>query len=589
MNADSVPLYFGPDRESLFGWLHRPPDGQLADVGLVICQPFGYEVICAHRSIRAFADAIAASGIATLRFDYSSTGDSAGVAADGDQIAQWCGDIVAAIRALKQHAGVTRVCLLGMRLGALLAGLVAAEHEVEALVAVTPVVSGRRYLRELRTYQAAAGAAGATGRTEGGIEVTGFSLSPATVERLAAIDLTTMALNPLRVLILDRDDLATASAWQDSLAQRGVNVDYRRLPGFTEMMSTPHASQIPQRMLAATVEWVGTLLGPRLPDASAEHSAPRAMPPPASLLTGAQGIHLQESACFIDGDRAIFGIVTTAAGERESDGAVPKHGAVMLNCGATYHIGPNRMHVDLARQWAERGYVVLRLDLAGLGDSATRSGRPENEVYPPDAVLDVGRAVDYLRRVHGVTNVTLLGLCSGAYHALRAAVAGVPATTLLMINPLTFHWEPGSTLSDLQISEVVRNPGVYSERVLDFSAWRRLLRGRVNLRRIATIYARRGALALESALRDLGRLFHIHLPNDLGRDLELLADRGVKIVFIFARGDGGEELLRLQGGVTVKRLGDRCRVYVIDGADHIFSQSGQRKELVRLLDSELPA
>ncbi len=314
------------------------------------------------------------------------------------------------------------------------------------------------------------------------------------------------------------------------------------------------------------------------------------MPPPASLhLTGARGIRLRESACFVDDDRTIFGIVTTAAGERESVGAVPKHGAVMLNCGATYHIGPSRMHVELARQWAERGYVVLRLDLAGLGDSATRSGRPDNEVYPPDAVLDVGRAVDYLRRAHGVTNVTLIGLCSGAYHALRAAVAGIPATTLLMINPLTFYWEPGSTLSDLQISEVVRNPGVYSERVLDVSAWRRLLRGRVNVWRIATIYARRGALALESALRDLGRLFHIHLPNDLGRDLELLADRGVKIVFVFARGDGGEELLRLQGGVTVKRLGDRCRVYVIDGADHIFSQSGPRKELIRLLDSELPA
>jgi hypothetical protein len=29
----------------------------------------------------------------------------------------------------------------------------------------------------------------------------------------------------------------------------------------------------------------------------------------------------------------------------------------------------NRMHVTLAREWANRGYVALRMDLAGMGDS----------------------------------------------------------------------------------------------------------------------------------------------------------------------------------------------------------------------------
>jgi hypothetical protein len=44
----------------------------------------------------------------------------------------------------------------------------------------------------------------------------------------------------------------------------------------------------------------------------------------------------------------------------------------------------------------------------------------------------------------------------------------------------------------------------------------------------------------------------------------------------------------MQGGSAVKTIGDRCRVHVIDGADHIFSQGAARKELLQLLTNELP-
>ena len=35
------------------------------------------------------------------------------------------------------------------------------------------------------------------------------------------------------------------------------------------------------------------------------------------------------------------------------------------------------MYVDLARDWAGRGYIALRMDLAGLGDSGTAPGQPD--------------------------------------------------------------------------------------------------------------------------------------------------------------------------------------------------------------------
>ena len=40
--------------------------------------------------------------------------------------------------------------------------------------------------------------------------------------------------------------------------------------------------------------------------------------------------------------------------------------AVILNAGIVHHIGPFRLHVDLARRLAESGFRTLRLDLSGL-------------------------------------------------------------------------------------------------------------------------------------------------------------------------------------------------------------------------------
>jgi pimeloyl-ACP methyl ester carboxylesterase len=246
------------------------------------------------------------------------------------------------------------------------------------------------------------------------------------------------------------------------------------------------------------------------------------------------------------------------------------------------------MYVELARRWAARGYFVLRLDLAGLGDSATRPGQSGNEVYPPGALDDVSAAIQFLRREYSVENITLAGLCAGAYHALRSAISGMHINTVLLVNPLTFYWKQGSKLSDLQDAEVVRNPGIYADKVLSLKSWRKVMGGRVNLWRVMMIFLRRGMMTAGSSTRDLGRLLKIRLPHDLGWELQSLAARGVRVVFLFARGDVGQDLLRMQGGSAVKSIGDRCRVHVIDGADHIFSQGAARSELLQLLTNELP-
>jgi alpha-beta hydrolase superfamily lysophospholipase len=596
MSNDARPLYFPSGDQTLFGWLHPARGPATSDAGVVICNPFAYEAVCAHGSLRAFADICAAAGIPALRFDYSGTGDSSGIVGEGDQISSWCDDIRAATEFLERTCGVRRICLLGVRLGALLAGLAAAQGAIDAVIAVVPVTSGRRYLRELRALQAGASVevAGTAPADEAGpapadvgLEVTGFRLSRVSVESLERVDLSKLSDGPrASALILDRDDLPGAKPWAAALESEGVDVHYEALPGFTNMVCTPHAATVPIAMTEAMAQWLE--LYSRGTKAAAAMPLQIRLPAAARMrIKDESGVDLIERAMFIDGERALFAIVTEPA-ERAVGVDTSGYGVVMLNGGATNHIGPNRMYVELSRCWAARGYVVLRLDLAGLGDSATRPGEDKNQVYPPGALYDVGVAIEFLRGRRGVRNVTLAGLCAGAYHALRSAISGLPVNTVLLVNPLTFYWKQGSTLNDLQISEVVRNPGVYVENSFSLRRWSKLLRGRVSLWRVARVFVRRGWLTVDSTLRDLCRKLRIRIPDDLGWDLQSVAARGIRIVFFFARGDAGSMLLKVQGGSVLKRLGDRIHVHTIDGADHIFTQRAARMRLLQLMSSELP-
>jgi hypothetical protein len=109
----------------------------------------------------------------------------------------------------------------------------------------------------------------------------------------------------------------------------------------------------------------------------------------------------------------------------------------------------------------------------------------------------------------------------------------------------------------------------------------------LDLWRIARILLKRPLLTAESALRDLARRLRIHLARDLGWELEDIGARGVKIVFVFARGEPGIDLLKLQAGSSVRRLGSHCQVHIIDSADHIFSLEAARNSLAKILSEEL--
>src|SRR6202453_217969 len=268
--ASAQALYFSSGEHRLFGWLYRPPSDSKADIGVVICNPFGYEAICSHRGMRAFAEAIAAAGMPALRFDYLGTGDSAEIDPNADQIQIWTRDVLAAADELRRRTGVGRVCLLGFRLGALLATLAASEsNSVSALIAIAPIVTGRRYLRELRTTRMAASlgldpseaASDKQDASAGGMEVSGFAFSAATLAALAKVDLSTIQSPPLPQTLVIDGAMRAPGGRAHSAEVQGQKTRVT-LPGLVEMLMTPpQFAQVPKQVIAATVDWLLQLPG----------------------------------------------------------------------------------------------------------------------------------------------------------------------------------------------------------------------------------------------------------------------------------------------------------------------------------------
>ena len=136
------PFYFGTSERPLFGVYHPARSQQARDAGVVLCHPFGWEYMRTHRAFRQLAGRLTDVGFPVLRFDYSGTGDSAG---DGREasLGQWLDDLSAAIDEIEDTAGVRRVSLIGLRLGAALAARAATTRpDLDRLILWNPVVTG---------------------------------------------------------------------------------------------------------------------------------------------------------------------------------------------------------------------------------------------------------------------------------------------------------------------------------------------------------------------------------------------------------------------------------------------------------------
>lgn len=589
MNEKPRFLYFGDP--ACFGWYHPPRVGQhRRDVAVVLCTTVGYEAICAHRSLRRFAEHLADAGYPVLRFDYHGTGDSDGDDRLPGRVEAWRKSIADAIDLVRAESGARAVSLLGLRLGGLLAADVAATRDdVESVVLFAACSAGRAFVRETRAFRMLQSEEEGLPPPvdDGDLDAAGFVLTAETVAALNKLRWPTRA--PARhVLCLERDDFPSDTRLLELLKKSGAEVQVERPPGYTAMMADAHKSQVPQEAFRETTSFLERVHGEGTPAAVARPSTRASL----EEVHAAPGV--REQPLRFAEEQRLFGVLA----EPKEPGRRARTCVVLLNPGSVHHIGSNRMHVAWARRWAAAGLRVVRFDLGGIGDSPAAPGRPDNETYSPRAVPDVQLLMRELQRTHGVERFVLAGVCSGAYVSFRTAVDAAGSTAvagLVPINPQIFHYRVGMSL-DVTPGKILNETRRYQASLRSLDKWKKLLRGDVNLRVLGTILRKRLEMAV-SARFDAVRAMIPGTPpgpHHIPRELASIVERGVDVHFVYSVGDPGVEYLDIHAGKLVRELRGRSNfgLEMIEDADHTFtpipSQSVLADALTRHLDRVFP-
>ena len=521
------------------GWLSEPVEAR-GDTGVLVLPAVGYQYWSAHRTLRVLAERLAAGGHLVLRLDYDGTGDSAGEQSDPGRLAAWRSSVLAGAQELRT-LGTRRLVVVGIRLGGTLALLEGAAVEADAIVALAPIVSGRRYARELRMLSVPVPEE-RSGQEDGAVAVAGTLFSAETIADLAAMDPLAIDRAPSpRVLLIGETGKLPAR-----LRELGSDVEQAIIPGAETALEVPtEEATVPSEIVAAVERWVGT-------ETVIPHSFRVTASRVASFDWG--GGRIEERLLSL-GAEGLVAISSDPLVPFASSGSPAT--AVFLNTGSEAHVGPGRAWVELARGLAVRGHRAVRVDFRGWGESPDDGyapGRPYDAHCEQDTVAIV-RAL----REQGHERIVLVGLCASAWVALRA-VLHEPLAGVIALNP-QLYWRPGDPVEATMAETRLRRT---DERERE---------------------RRGGRIGLWGALDRAG------LRPWAGRWLDELSHCGTSVTLVYAAGDDGIEYLRNRLHRRLEQVGRSAPITVLEvpDIDHSMHRLWLRPRMLDVLHERLSA
>jgi alpha-beta hydrolase superfamily lysophospholipase len=565
-NPRARALFIGSSDRRLFAWHHEPAVSRRRRAAIVLCPPLGYEYMSAYRSCRILAERLAARGFDVLRFDYEGTGNSGGGPEDPNRLNGWVRSVSEAVAEARRLAKTDAIAMVGVRAGSLLALQAASDcAAAERLALWSPFASGRAYVRELKAI--------ARLNDEGadedgpGINAEGHVVTEETVTALMQWSIVRMTRRPApHLVLLERDDRHADVAIDTHLRALGSRVDRLSVPGTAEMLLPPHLAKIPEHALDTLVNW----FDPWHPAVRLTASEDRSNVAEAAASIASSSGYTEHPVRF-GPDERLFGIITRPAARHAAAPSV-----VFLSTGGGHHVGPHRLYVPIAREWAADGHVVLRFDLGGLGDSVPPHGTAGGNAYPSHRLDDAREAIARVREEAPGQQVILIGLCSGGWLAFEAARNGLPVDAIISINPPLYLREGREWVRQQ------RQLDRYQRSLRDPLKWLKALRGGTATTALRAIASRAGSKAAHrfKHLTGAGRF------DDLDGDLRAIARRKIQAFFIFSDGDNGHRYFEQHARASLRSadLSDFIHQAVVADSGHVFRPIAAQRRLKILLN-----
>ncbi|OGV54033.1 MAG: hypothetical protein A2X45_06560 [Lentisphaerae bacterium GWF2_50_93] len=174
---------------------------------------------------------------------------------------------------------------------------------------------------------------------------------------------------------------------------------------------------------------------------------------------------------FENRQQKLFGILHQPEGQQKQTAVIFMHGW------GTYRIGPHRLFVEAAREFAAAGFTCLRFDFRGRGES---EGNVAGTTLL-DMIDDAGQAVREMLKQPGISQVVFLGLCSGGEVAVGAAASDPNVDGLVLLSTPLLGRQSGA--GD-DVRKTANSAKGYWQKLFLPGTWAKIISLRVNYRAI---------------------------------------------------------------------------------------------------------
>jgi len=594
--SPETPLRLQSATGVLHAVLHRPVSAT-ARRGLLVCNPFAAECIFAYRNLVELAREGSRRGIAVVRFDYVGTGDSEGEFADAG-IESRLHDIETAWHYLEGLPGLEQLGLFGLRFGATLAALAAAQGlaRPDLLILADPVVDAAAYFKQaLRTNIASQSTtyrkvirdrrALVERINEGGLVsvVGGFPLGKRLRDEAACVRLESELNAPAGAVLItatgsaeDAAPPADAERLIQSYSNAGADVRFVSTPG-------PKIWDLPRTYFEAHQTLIDSVLD-HLNNAAAlpGETRDRSRPHPSAIDGSSTPFARRETMFKL---RSPTGNVLSGILHGPHTSPAAGAGVLLVEVGVGTRMGMHRFNVRLARRLAALGYPVVRVDPGGVGNSEGSIGpMPLLTYYEAiEAGIfteDLKAVLASARRATNIEDWYVFGHCGGAVAAV-----------------LAFHSEPGirgAVFTDIPFFPARGRPALTQAKLASARSWIRALTFRTDYRfLLKNVFERlrkrvKSLLSRAPAGEGPSRVAvdRHGLNATLVAGFRNLVRRQKEILLVFSDTDHALEDFRrfesrLVGTSELRRV--PYRVEVVEGANHTFFLQPAQEGLMKAI------
>lgn len=283
---------------------------------------------------------------------------------------------------------------------------------------------------------------------------------------------------------------------------------------------------------------------------------------------------MKEKVAIFGRYKSLVGIVTEPS--ISVDNNLPA--IIILNAGLLHRVGPNRLHVRIAREMSKTGFCVFRFDFSGIGDSKIRNDSlPTNE----SMVCEVQEAMSHLNSTRGINAYILIGICSGADMAFKTAQNDPRVVGIIGINGY-YLLENNENEAWKQYAGQRIQSRYYRSRLLNPTSWKRVLTGKSNLRAVMKFLTKKIKGSFTQKIVET-------VKEDISKQWIDLADCGTDVLLVYSEGSSALDTfcLTTRSDIFNSDLSGMLNFRTIEKCDHVFTLLWSQQVLMELVHSWL--